>query len=304
MGTPEFAAVILEKMIVEGFDVASVFTQPDKKIGRKQVVVSSPVKNLALKNKTKVHQPDTLKDESVTHEIRRLAPDLIVVAAYGKILPKEILSIPKFGAINVHASLLPKYRGASPIQEGILAGDAKTGVTIMLMDEGLDTGDILVQERVRIGFDDTAVTLGEKLAKTGAELLAKTISEWVSGKIKPIKQNEQLASQCRVIRKEDGKINWNDSAEIIFRKWKAYRPWPGIFTTFRKKRLILNEIAIDEKKDSREKPGKVIKYMNGSAIQSGKGLVVPRYVQLEGRNKMKTEEFSRGNRDFIGSVLR
>ncbi len=303
MGTPEFAAVVLKKLIAEGFDISSVFSQPDKKIGRKQIVSRPPVKDLAVENGIRIFHPDNLRDGKVIGEISEIGADLFVVAAYGKILPKAVLNIPRFGALNVHASLLPKYRGASPIQEALLAGDKETGVSIMRMDEGLDTGDVLAQKKVRITDEDTTLTLQKKLADVGAELLAQTIPKWVSGKIKPAKQNDKLVSYCKAIRKEDGKIEWKEPAEIIRRKWKAYQPWPGIFTAFAGRRLKLAEISAEADADAREKPGKVIKYGQEIAVASGKGLVILKRVQFEGKKEMDAAEFSRGRKDFLGAAL-
>jgi len=250
MGTPRFAETILEKIIAAGYNVVAVFTQPDKKIGRKQKIAFSPVKNLAVGNKIKIFQPESLKDNSVAGEIKKINPDLIIVAAYGKILPKIILEAPKYGCINVHASLLPKFRGASPVQGAILEGEKETGITLIRMNEKMDEGDILIQKKIAIKEDNTAQSLSGKLGRLGSEMIIELIPDWISGKIKPAKQDDRKATYCRVIKRDSGKIDWEESAEKIYRKWKAYQPWPGVFTFFREgermKQLKLIEMKLPE----------------------------------------------------------
>ncbi len=306
-GTPKFAEVILGNLIAAGYNVAAVFSQPDKKIGRRQEVIFSPVKKLALEKGLKVFQPDDLQEIGMAGKIKEIGADLFVVAAYGKILPGEILKIPKYGAINIHASLLPKYRGASPIQEAILAGDKKTGVTLMLMNEKMDAGEIILQKEILIRGGDDACALSEKISKIAGKLLIETLPSWIAGKIKTAPQNENEAAYCRIIKKEDGKINWNDAAEKIFRMGKAYCAWPGIFTFLPskkgKKRLKILEISAISDENIGEIPGKVLKYKGKIAVQTGKGLVFLKKIQLEGKKETSAEDFSKGHRDFLNCVL-
>lgn len=306
-GTPPFAEKILKDLIVAGYNVAAVFTQPDKKVGRERKMKKSAVKELAEKNSIPVFEPQNLEREDAKNEIAKLQPDIVVVAAYGKILPKSILEIPKYGSINIHASLLPKFRGASPVQEAIISGEEKTGVTLMLMNEKMDAGEIINQEEIALKKNDNTLALTEKLADVAGKVLVETLPLWISGAIKAIPQNEKEATYCRTIKKEDGKISWNDPAEAIFRKWRAYYFWPGIFAFFPskigKKRLKLEEIEVEENKDIGESPGKVIKYRGRIAVQTKKGLIVLKKVQLEGKKIMSAEDFAKGHKFFLDSVL-
>jgi methionyl-tRNA formyltransferase len=307
-GTPEFAATILTGLIEEsGFSVAVVFSQPDKKVGRKQKIVFSPVKQAAQSFGIKVYQPENLKDGSVAQEIKEINPDIAIVAAYGKILPKEILALPRFGCVNVHASLLPKYRGASPIQHAILAGDKETGVTLMLMNEKMDEGNILAQEKVVIEKVDTTETLERKIAERSVKMIINFAPRWIAGKGNPQKQNESEATYCRKIKKEDGKIDWSQPAKEIFRKWRAFQPWPGIYTFFKEKnrvfRIALTNISADEAAATGENSGKVVEYNKKIGVQTGKGIVVIESVRPEGKKKMTIGEFLAGHKDFLGSYL-
>jgi methionyl-tRNA formyltransferase len=306
-GTPEFAAGILRSLIEKTFEIAAVFAQPDKKIGRRREIAFSPVKKIALEGGIEVFQPGNFQDKNIIKKITNINPDLIVVAAYGKILPKEILKIPKFGAINVHASLLPKYRGASPVQCAILGGEKETGITLMRMNEKMDEGDILLQKKIAIFENETADKLLEKLEKLGAKMLASFVPGWISGKIKPVPQNHRQATYCKPIRREDGKIDWNSTAEEIFRKWRAYHPWPGIYSFYKAKkgpqRIKLSEIAIASDAKTGGMPGKIIKYNQNVALETKKGMVVLKKVQIEGKKEMEIDEFVRGYPQFVGSKL-
>lgn len=301
-GTPDFAAVILKALMKNGFNVVAVFTQPDKKIGRKQEAIFSPVKKLALGKKIKIFQPENLRDIGLIREIREIGADLIIVAAYGKILPKEILKIPRCGSVNVHASLLPKYRGASPVQGAILGGEKETGVTLMLINEKMDEGDVLMQEKIQVGENETAENLLGKLGKLGAKTLVGFVPDWISGEIKPQLQDETKATYCKPVRREDGKINWNESAEEIYRKYRAYQPWPGIFTSYDKKgrpfRLKLISISAEQEASAGKKPGEVVKYDQDVGVQTGKGLIILYKVQPEGKKIMSVSEFLCGNPRF------
>jgi len=234
-GTPDFAIPTLKKLAAN-FSIEAIITQPDKPIGRKKIITAPPIKKYALKRDFLILQPEKLNQDFISR-LKELKPDLGIVVAYGKILSKKILNIPKFGCLNIHASLLPKYRGAAPIQAALLHGDKKTGITIMQMDVGLDTGDIVSQKKIKIKKEDNFQTLHDKLAELGAELLIKTIPNYIAGKIKPKKQDESKASYFPTISKNQGEINWQNSAEKIFNQIRAFTPWPGAFTFFKNKKL-------------------------------------------------------------------
>jgi methionyl-tRNA formyltransferase len=234
---------------------------------------------------------------------------LIIVAAYGKILPEKFLNIPGFGCVNVHTSLLPKLRGPSPIQNALLLGEKKTGATIMLMDKGMDTGDILTRFEVKIDPDDTTPTLTEKLGRFGAELLIKTIPLWINKQIKPEKQNESHATLCQLIEKEDGKIIWNKSAQTTYNQFRAFYPWPGIFCFWKDdtsiRRIKLTEISIDKDltSDSRHL-GEVFEQNNQLCIQTSSGSIIIQKIQMEGKKEMNADQFKNGHPTFVGSILK
>jgi len=231
MGTAELACASLEALCrATGIDVVAVVTQPDKPKGRELKMQPTPVKAIAMKRDLPVHQPLKARAPEFVDQLRKLAPNLIVVAAYGQILPQVILDIPKFGCLNVHTSLLPKYRGAAPIQWALLSGDSETGVTIMKMDAGLDTGDILAEARTPIADTDNAQTLHDRLAKLGADLLVRTIPDYVAERIVARPQPPEGASYARKITKEDGRIDWSKPAREIWNQVRAFTPWPGAFT--------------------------------------------------------------------------
>lgn len=310
MGTPEFAEGILSTLIREKYKITSVYTQPDKRVGRKQISEKSPVRIAAEKNNIAVFTPSRL-DASVVSEIKKQKPDIIIVAAYGRILPKAILELPIFGALNVHASLLPKYRGASPIQNAILNGETETGATIMLMDEGIDTGDILSQRPVRIEKDETSLELLKKLAEVSAELLLETLPLWLEKKITPQKQDNSKASLCRMINREDGRIDWNDTARHIYNRFRAFQPWPGIFTLWGRHekaiRIKFNKISVLNKIDKETKNagrGEVVRIGEKIGVATAESFVILKTVQLEGKPETKIEAFLNGYPDFIGSVLK
>lgn len=301
-GTPEFSEIILNSLIKAGCDIAGVFTRADKKTGRKQEWQKTPVKILAEKNNIPVFAPEKL-DENIVMQIRNLLPDIIITAAYGKIIPQSILDIPKFGAINVHPSLLPKFRGPSPIQNALLAGKKETGTTIMLMDAGVDTGDILSQKKIAIKLDEKLPELSQKLADLSAELLLKTIPLWIEGKIEPRKQNNNEATFCRMIKKEDGEIDWRETAQSIYNEYRAFYPWPGIFTIWNGKRIKLNKIKLAENRQENQPTGKVFELDNKIAVQAKEGLIILEELQMEGRPNVKIADFVNGYKNFIGSIL-
>ncbi|MFH1565432.1 MAG: methionyl-tRNA formyltransferase [bacterium] len=295
IGTPDFAVPVLESIINdERLDLKAVITQPDKEVGRKKIITPPPVKMYSQKNNFTVLQPKKIKDANFIEQLKKINPDLIVVAAYGQILPREIIEMPKYGCINIHASLLPKYRGASPIQTAILNGDEKTGITIMKMDEGLDTGDIISQKETEIKNSDTAQDLHEKLSSLGAKLLIKTLPNYLSGKIKPQAQDNSRAALTKIITKKDGEIDFNKSAKEIECKLRAFTPWPGIYTFFGDKKLKILKLKIEEQINPLIPAGKLHEAENNLIVNCGNGALILEEIQLEGKQKISGKEFING----------
>ncbi len=316
MGTAELSCASLEKL-AEKFSVAAVVTQPDKPKGRELKLQFSPVKILAEKLKLPVLQPAKARDEKFISELHGLKPDLIVVVAYGQILPPSILDLPKFGCVNVHTSLLPKYRGASPIQSAILNGETETGVTIMKMDAGLDTGEIISQARTPILPEDNSQTLHDRLARLGAELLVETIPDYVAGKISPQPQPAEGASYAAKIKKEDGKIDWDEPAEKILNRLRAFTPWPGAFTFLRNAehrsagRAMLGapkpELLKIWKAEVAEKSGVAGEILSadksGIVVACGKNALRILELQREGGRRLSAQEFLAGNPLNVGEKI-
>lgn len=308
MGTSSFADKILTAMIAAEYNAISVYTQADKKVGREQELKKSAVKITAENNKIAVFSPAKFGEIEIK-ELAEQKPDLIVVAAYGKILPKAVLDLPGFGAINTHASLLPAYRGPSPIQNAILDGEKETGATIMLMDEGIDTGAILSQKKINIAPDETNIELTKKLAALSSELLLETIPLWVKRKIEPKPQDNSRATLCQLIERNDGKVFWMNDAVAIHNQYRAFFSWPGIFTFWERDnfnpRIKLKKIALAEKVISEKHHiGEVFKMEDDIAVQTGNGAIILKEIQLEGKNNTKTTDFINGNPAFIGSILK
>ncbi|MDP3985383.1 MAG: methionyl-tRNA formyltransferase [bacterium] len=307
MGTPDFAVPSLDAILTLPYlEIVGVFTQPDRPVGRNQELRESAIKKTATAKGLPVFTPHRLRDADTIELIKTLAPDLIVVVAYGQIVPQAILDLPRFRTINVHGSLLPKYRGASPIQAAIAAGESETGVTIMLMDALLDHGPILTQEKIPIAPRETGESLFEKMAPIGAALLAKTISAWIAGDLQPIEQNHTLATATKILTRENGRIDWNESATTLERKVRAYHPWPGTWTVWNRtgKPLRLNIIQsrVNEFNDART-PGAVFKTPTGCAVACAEGALELEIVKLEGKKETPLSEFLNGYPDFVGSVL-
>jgi len=303
MGTPHFGELVLDTLIGH-YEIAAVVTQPDRKAGRGRRMRISPVKAVALEHNLPVLQPRRLRQGEVVQQLRGLAPAVIVVAAFGQILPSSILSLPEHGSINVHASLLPRHRGAAPIPAAILAGDEQTGVTIMLMDEGLDTGPILSQAALDIDPEDTTASLTEKLGHLGGQLLLDTLPQWLSGEITPRPQEKSQATYAGLLRREDGRIDWSESAEQIARRCRALNPWPGAFSFWDKKRLRVlgaRPLSVDV---LAETPGTVVQFDSKIAVVTGEGLLLLDELQLAGKRPLPADAFSRGQRGFVGSRLR
>lgn len=304
MGTPQFALPTLKSLLDSSYEVVAVYTQPDKPSGRKRQLIPSPVKALALNHQIPVMQPKTFKSPEAVAELADFHPDLIVLAAFGLILPLTVLSLPKFGCLNVHPSLLPQHRGPSPIASALLCGDEVTGVSIMLMDAGVDTGPILAQRETPILPEDNTATLTAKLARLGADLLVDTLPSWLEGKIEPQPQNESKISYSKLITSEDGRINWHLPAMEIWRKVRAYNPWPSCYTYWQGRRFKIYE-AMPLGDVKRGKVGEVVLLEPSATIGvvTGDGVLGLRQVQLEGKREMSIAEFIRGQRSFVGSVL-
>ena len=304
MGTPQFAVTILESLLSSPYRVLAVYTQPDKPVGRGRQVAFPPVKRLALEHGIPVIQAQTLKSSEVLEKLASFQPELIIVAAFGYILPPEVLSLPRFACLNVHPSLLPRHRGPSPVANTILCGDELTGVTIMLMDSGMDTGPILAQEKVGISFMDTTGSLSSRLADVGAKLLLETLSNWLGGQLEPQAQEESQATYSKLTTSEDAAIDWHLSAVELWRRIRAYDPWPGCYTWCQEKRLKIREASPLEGMAEGE-IGAVIALEEPPRVGviTGRGILGLGQVQLEGKRKMSIEDFVRGKRDFIGSIL-
>ncbi|MCX7853670.1 MAG: methionyl-tRNA formyltransferase [Caldilineales bacterium] len=301
MGTPDFAVPSLQALLADpAYQVVGVVTQPDRAAGRGRERRASPVKHVALAAGLPVLQPERLREPAAFAELAALAPELIVVAAYGQILRPEVLNLPRFGCINVHASLLPRWRGAAPIAAAILAGDTVTGVTIMLMDPGMDTGPILAQQAEPILPDDTAATLGARLARLGADLLIRTLPDYLAGRIQPRPQPVEGVTVCRPLTKEQGRMDWNLPATTLARMVRAYDPWPGTYTTWEGQIL---KILAATTAPGEALPGHVLAWGEGAAVGTGEGLLVLQAVQPAGGRRMPIAAFRRGRPDFIGAVL-
>lgn len=295
MGTPAFAVPSLKALIEAGHNVLAVVTQPDKPQGRGMASLPSPVKKTALEHNIQVFEPLKLRDESFIGTLKGLNPDFIAVVAYGKILPQAILDIPPKGCVNLHASLLPGYRGAAPINRAIINGEKETGVSTMLMDRGMDTGPVLLEERVAIGPEETADDLAKRLSATGAQLLAKTIALLAEGGIKPIPQDEKGATYAAILKKEDGRINWAKSAEEVKNLIRGVYPWPGAFTLWKGKILKVHNGAVLP--GSPGAPyGTIVSVKDGIGVACGSGVFKITELQPENKKRMSSEDFIKGYR--------
>lgn len=304
MGTPAFAVPSLAALVDAGYDVAAVVTQPDAPAGRGKALKPSAVKEFALQRDLNVLQPASLKPIEEVERLRALAPDVIVVAAFGQILRQNVLDIPRCNCINVHASLLPRWRGASPISAAIAAGDASTGITIMIMEAGLDSGPILSQRSEPIQHDDTTGTLTSRLAQTGAALLIETLPKWLAHEIKPRRQDAAHVTLAPRLQKEAGKIDWSLHASAIERHVRAMSPWPSAFTSLQGKQLkiLRAEIGMANHKDKLQN-GAVLIDRNHVHVQCGDGLLRLVEVQLEGKRAMNADDFARGHAALAGAAL-
>lgn len=302
MGTPQFAVPIL-LALAEHHSPVGVITQPDRPAGRGRQLQASPVKDAALAKGLPVFQPETLRSPEAVQRVAEWGPDLIVVAAFGQILRADVLSLPPFGCLNVHASLLPRYRGAAPIPATILAGDAETGVTLMQMDAGLDSGPILAQAACPIAPGDTTGSLAAKLADLGARLVVDTLPAWLRGEIRPQPQDPGLVTYCRALKKEDGHLDWSQPASYLARLVRACDPWPGTYTTWNGQRLRVLSARLSPSMPGAQ-PGQVVVLdPSGLGVITADGVLELLEVQLAGRKPLPAALFARGQPGLIGALL-
>ena len=302
MGTPEFAVPSLQALYAAGYSLAGVVTQPDRPQGRGQKLAASPVKEAALRLGLEVMQPDSIKDEEFIEKLETLQPHLLVVVAYGRILPARLLELPRLGCINVHASLLPLYRGADPIRWAIFNGESETGVTTMLMNSGLDSGDILLKEKVDIPEEMTYGELHDVLALKGAELLLETVKRWIRREIKPVSQEGLPASYAPLLKREHELIHWDDPVRKIYNQIRGLEPRPGAYTCCDGATLKIRAAKIYRTTGREEKPGTVLSHLKGEGIviQTGQGSLLVTAVQPFGKNMMPADSFVNGYRIKAG----
>ena len=298
-GTPQFAVPTLDALLAAGHEVALVVSQPDRPVGRHQQLTAPPVKQTALSAGLAVLQPEKIRNNpELQGRLSELSPDAIVIVAYGRLIPPWMLTLPKQDNLNVHASLLPKYRGAAPIQWAVANGEIETGVTTMRIDEGLDTGDILLQERVAILPQQTSVELSPVLAEMGAGLMVRTLAELERGTLAPTKQDPSRATLAPILQREDGRIDWNSTARKIFDRWRGFQPWPGAFTSFRSKKWILHSMQVVA--DPTElltdaAPGTLVRKANRLFVACGESTWLELLdLQMEGKRRMPVEAFLQG----------
>jgi len=305
MGTPDFAVPVLDSLVCSEHQMVAVYTQPDKPSGRGQGTTFSPIKKAALGYELPILQPYSLRQPEEQEKLADLRPDVIVVAAFSQLLPRIVLDIPPFGCLNIHPSLLPRHRGPSPVAATILSGDEIAGVSIMLMDEGMDTGPVLAQQQIPASPQHTTGSLTAELAQIGAHLLMQTLTPWFEGVLTPKPQDNEKATYSRIIGKEDGEVDWHRPAIEIWRGMRAFQPWPGCYTTWQGKLVKIIE-AVPLPGEEGE-PGKVIAIEERQGVtvgvQTGEGVLGLLQVQLEGKRAMAAEDFIRGQRSFIGASI-
>jgi methionyl-tRNA formyltransferase len=294
IGTGEIGVSTLRALLKSEHEVVGVVTQPDKPVGRDQRIEPPPIKRAVVETTMSILQPARIK--AAVEEIRAVQPNVIVVMAYGQILPREILEIPKIACLNLHASLLPRWRGAAPIQAAIAAGDAETGMTVMYMDEGLDTGDVLLQRKIDIRPDDTGGSLHDRLGEIAPEALLEALRMLESGTAPRVPQDKSRATLAPKLEREDGRIDWNEPAEVIERKIRAFNPWPGAFTRMSGRNLKIFSATVV---DLNGKPGTILRSENEIVIAAFEGALSLGEVQLEGKQRMSAGDFARGQR-WIG----
>ncbi len=305
MGTPDFSVGSLEALIKAGHEITAVVTQPDKAKGRSGQVQCSPVKECAVRYGIPVFQPVRIKTPEAIEELKKYEADIYVVAAFGQILSRQILEMPRFGCVNIHASLLPKYRGAAPINQCIIDGEKETGITIMQMDAGVDTGDILAQKKVIIEDKETAATLFDKLAQAGAKLIVEALPLIEKGEVTPVRQDESLASHVKMMDKSMGKIDWMQDAVCIERLVRGLNPWPSAYTFGQNKSVkIWRSDALEGDAGSDAQPGTIVSVTKDFFdVACGKGILRIYELQLEGKKRMDTKSFLLGNQWKAGMIL-
>lgn len=303
MGTPDFSVGTLEALVEAGHDVCLVVTQPDKPKGRGKEMQFTPVKEAAVKHGIPVFQPRRVREPECVEELRKYNADVCVVIAFGQILPKEILELTPYGCMNVHASLLPAYRGAAPIQWALISGEKVTGITTMQMDEGLDTGDMLLKVEVPITNEDTGETLHDKMAEAGAKLAVETLAQMEKGLLKPEKQGETTTPYAKMLKKEMGNIDWTKPADEIERLVRGMNSWPSAYTKWENKVMKIWRAAVEEK-DTQAAPGTIVNVTKDDfSVQTGKGLLVVKELQIPGKKRMDAGAFLRGYQIAEGTVL-
>ena len=306
MGTPAFAIPPLEELLASGYDVVGVYTQPDRPAGRGRSMEAPPVKTFALERGLEVIQPTSLRNPEAHSRLAALAPDLIAIAAYGRILPGEVVGMSPAGCVNVHPSMLPRHRGPSPVAFTILEGDETAGVSIMLLDEGMDSGPVIAQVEEPIDPEDTTESLTDRLFRRGAKLLVESLPRFLQGDSSPQPQDDARATYARRLTKEDGEIRWELPAETLWRQVRAYHPWPGSFTRWEGRLLKVLE-AVPLPRDASGSPGSVVS-LDGDVpapvgVVAGEGVLGLKRVQLEGRRAVDAADFLKGHEGFVGSSL-
>ena len=303
MGTPDFAVGTLEELIHSRHEVAAVVTQPDKPKGRGKAMQFPPVKEVAVRENIPVYQPRRVRDPEFIKILKEIDPDVIVVVAFGQIIPQEIIDLPKYGCINVHGSILPKYRGAAPIQWAVIDGEKESGVTTMQMDAGLDTGDMLLKTIIPLEKEETGGSLFEKLSTAGAKLLIETLEKLEEGSIVPEKQGESPTPYAKMLTKEMGDLDWKKDAVLLEQLIRGLNPWPSAYTHLNGKTLKIWSAEVEER-ETKEKPGPVVEVNKKELkVQTGKGILSLKEVQIEGKKRMEIDAFLRGNTVKEGIVL-
>lgn len=301
MGTPDFAAVALKELCERGYEVAGVVSQPDKPKGRGMSVMPTPVKAVAMEYDIPTFQPESLKSGELQPFLEEINPELIIVVAYGKILPEYVLNYPKYGCVNAHASILPEYRGAAPIQRAIIDGRKETGVTAMYMEKGLDTGNIILVDKIKIEEDDTGETLHDKLAVLGAEVLIKTIGRFKAGDFSSVKQDDDRATYAAMLTKAEGEINWDKTNEEVFNLIRGMDSWPMAYTYYKGRRFVPYEC---EKTDAKGAAGEVVEVdREGLTVACREGAIKIKAVKFDGKKRMSVKDYLVGNKIEKGIIL-
>ncbi|MBO55962.1 MAG: methionyl-tRNA formyltransferase [Dehalococcoidia bacterium] len=307
MGTPQYSADVLQTLASHNVgDIVAVVTPPDRRRGRGRAIEASPVKQAADQLGLPIFQPESFRDEQVINSVRTLLPDMLIVVAYGLILPKAVLDIPKYGCLNLHPSLLPKYRGPSPVVSSIRAGDEVTGISLMLLDPGMDTGPVISQQVIEITSSDTAITLTKRLFTHGADLLINSIGPWASQNITAQPQNESEATITQKIIREDGLADWTLPSSVLDRYRRAFTPWPGLYSHWEGKLIKVLDTSFDESVETTKPPGSVLRLSNGKqgiGVTSGTGVLEINLLQLEGKSPITGADFLKGYPSIENAVL-